>query len=109
MKAWKLTEPKKFASIDIDFPSAPCAREAKIRTLRMGICGTDISCYHGKFPFSITPNPGHELGVEVRRLGKGSKMLNPAMSARWNHTSTADIVMLVIKDREIAAKPKSLA
>ena len=32
----------------------------------MGVCGTDISCYLGKFPFFDFPRiPGHELGVEV--------------------------------------------
>ncbi|NBR21586.1 MAG: L-iditol 2-dehydrogenase [Proteobacteria bacterium] len=78
MKAWQLTESKKFASIDIDFPSAPRAGEAKIRTLRMGICGTDISCYHGKFPFFDYPRiPGHELGVEVLEVGEGVENVKP--------------------------------
>ena len=53
MKAWQLVEPKKFASIDIDAPNKPGRGQALIRTLRMGICGTDISCYLGKFPFLI--------------------------------------------------------
>ena len=78
MKAWQLTEPKKFASIDIDSPSAPRTGEAKIRTLRMGICGTDISCYHGKFPFFDYPRiPGHELGVEVLEVGEGVENVKP--------------------------------
>lgn len=36
----------------------------------MGVCGTDISCYLGKFPFFDFPRiPGHELGVEVLAIG----------------------------------------
>ena len=103
MKAWQLIKPKKFASIDIDAPSA--AGQGTIRTLRMGICGTDISCYHGKFPFFDYPRiPGHELGVEVLEVGEELKMLNPVMSARWNPTSTVINVMLVKKVRGIAVK-----
>ena len=72
MKAWQLSEPRKFASIEIDEPSSPGPGEALIRTLRMGICGTDISCYLGKFPFFDFPRiPGHELGVEVLKTGDG--------------------------------------
>ena len=64
MKAWQLSEPRKFASIEIDEPPSPGPGEALIRTLRMGICGTDISCYLGKFPFFDYPRiPGHELGL----------------------------------------------
>ena len=38
----------------------------------MGICGTDVSCYLGKFPFFDYPRiPGHELGVEVVAVGEG--------------------------------------
>ena len=38
----------------------------------MGVCGTDISCYLGKFPFFDFPRiPGHELGVEVVAVGDG--------------------------------------
>jgi 2-desacetyl-2-hydroxyethyl bacteriochlorophyllide A dehydrogenase len=43
---------------------------ALVRTHRMGVCGTDVSCYLGKFPFFDFPRiPGHELGVEVLALG----------------------------------------
>jgi 2-desacetyl-2-hydroxyethyl bacteriochlorophyllide A dehydrogenase len=41
-----------------------------VRTHRMGICGTDIACYLGKFPFFAYPRtPGHELGLEVVAVG----------------------------------------
>ena len=78
MKAWQLVEPKKFASIDIDAPNKPGRGQALIRTLRMGICGTDISCYLGKFPFFDYPRiPGHELGVEVLEVGEGVENVKP--------------------------------
>ena len=78
MKAWQLQEPKKFRPIELEAPSKPGHGEALIRTLRMGICGTDISCYLGKFPFFDYPRiPGHELGVEVMETGDGVKNVQP--------------------------------
>jgi alcohol dehydrogenase len=44
----------------------------------MGICGTDVSCYLGKFPFFDYPRiPGHELGVEILEVGEGVKNVKP--------------------------------
>ena len=41
-------------------------------------CGTDASCYLGKFPFFDYPRiPGHELGVEVIRVGQGVQNVKP--------------------------------
>ena len=72
MRAWQLIDPRKFASIEIDEPCSPGPGEALIRTHRMGICGTDISCYLGKFPFFDYPRiPGHELGVQILETGDG--------------------------------------
>ena len=51
MKALQLAEPKVFKRIDAPEPAKPGRGEALIRTSRMGICGTDVSCYLGKFPF----------------------------------------------------------
>lgn len=78
MKAWQLTEPKKFLSIEVEHPPKPARGEVLMRTLRMGICGTDISCYLGKFPFFDYPRiPGHELGVEVLEIGDGVENVKP--------------------------------
>ncbi len=72
MRAIQIVEPKTLAAIEIDFPSKPGPGQALVRTHRMGVCGTDISCYLGKFPFFAFPRiPGHELGVEVLELGAG--------------------------------------
>lgn len=44
----------------------------------MGVCGTDISCYLGKFPFFDFPRiPGHELGVEVVEVGADVDIVGP--------------------------------
>jgi alcohol dehydrogenase len=72
MRAIQIVEPKTLAAIDIATPGKPGPGEALVRTHRMGVCGTDISCYLGKFPFFAFPRiPGHELGVEVIAVGEG--------------------------------------
>lgn len=66
MQAIQFTAPQEIVIIDIPEPTAPGPGEALVRTHRMGICGTDLSCYLGKFPFFAYPRtPGHELGLEV--------------------------------------------
>ncbi len=66
MRAIQFTAPREIAIIDLPEPLAPGPGEALVRTHRMGICGTDLSCYLGKFPFFDYPRtPGHELGLEV--------------------------------------------
>lgn len=72
MIAIEFTEPKKITPIDLADEPAPGPGEALVRTHRMGICGTDLSCYLGKFPFFDYPRvPGHELGLEVIAVGDG--------------------------------------
>jgi alcohol dehydrogenase len=72
MKAIQLNAPKEFEIVDIDSPGDPAPGQAIVKTHRMGICGTDYSCYLGKFPFFDYPRiPGHELGVEVIAVGDG--------------------------------------
>lgn len=66
MNAIQFTAPKEINIVDLPEPTAPGPGEALVRTHRMGICGTDLSCYLGKFPFFAYPRtPGHELGLEV--------------------------------------------
>ncbi len=72
MRAIQISEPKTLRRLEIDEPSSPAPGYALVRTHRMGVCGTDISCYLGKFPFFDFPRiPGHELGVEVLEIGEG--------------------------------------
>ena len=66
MQAIQFTAPKEITIVDLPEPISPRPGEALVRTHRMGICGTDLSCYLGKFPFFAYPRtPGHELGLEV--------------------------------------------
>ncbi len=72
MRAIQIFAPKTMRRIEIDEPARPGAGQALVRTHRMGVCGTDVSCYLGKFPFFDFPRiPGHELGVEVLEVGAG--------------------------------------
>ncbi|MEO1831919.1 MAG: alcohol dehydrogenase catalytic domain-containing protein, partial [Akkermansiaceae bacterium] len=69
--AIEFTNPKEISSIVIADAQAPGPGEALVKTHRMGICGTDLSCYLGKFPFFDYPRiPGHELGLEVIAVGE---------------------------------------
>jgi 2-desacetyl-2-hydroxyethyl bacteriochlorophyllide A dehydrogenase len=78
MQAIEFTNPKEINIIDIPDSGAPGPGEALVRTHRMGICGTDLSCYLGKFPFFAYPRtPGHELGLEVVAVGEGVTNVQP--------------------------------
>jgi len=77
MKAIQLKQPREFSVIDLPEPDAPAAGEVLVSTHCMGICGTDLSGYLGKFPFFRYPRiPGHELGVEVLAVGDGVSHVN---------------------------------
>ncbi len=78
MQAIQFTEPRKITVVDLPDAPAPGPGEAVVRTHRMGICGTDLACYLGKFPFFAYPRtPGHELGLEVVAVGEGVTNLRP--------------------------------
>ena len=48
----------------------PGPGEALVRVRRVGICGTDLHAFRGRQPFFTYPRVlGHELGVEVLKLG----------------------------------------
>ena len=70
MKAVILEEPRHLTYRDIYEAPQPGTGEALVEVHRVGICGTDISGYLGKFPFYTYPRiPGHELGVTVLDSG----------------------------------------
>ena len=78
MKAIRLEQPRQFAYVDIADPAAPGPGQVLVKTHRMGVCGTDLSGYLGKFPFFRYPRiPGHELGVEVIAVGQGVTNVRP--------------------------------
>lgn len=70
MKAIVLQQPREMKQVEIDEAAGPGPDEALVAVHRVGICGTDLSGYLGKFPFYSYPRiPGHELGVEVLEVG----------------------------------------
>lgn len=78
MKAIQLESPHHLAHRDVAESPAPGPDEALVRTHCVGICGTDISGYLGKFPFFSYPRiPGHELGIEVLAVGTQVKNVRP--------------------------------
>jgi alcohol dehydrogenase len=78
MQAIVLEQPRQFRIHQVQEPEPPGPGEALVRVHRVGICGTDIAGYLGKFPFYAYPRiPGHELGVEIVALGPGVDQLQP--------------------------------
>jgi 2-desacetyl-2-hydroxyethyl bacteriochlorophyllide A dehydrogenase len=78
MKALQLEKPQSWRIIDIPEPQPPSAGEVLVRVHRVGVCGTDLGGYLGKFPFFSYPRiPGHELGVEVLEVGAGVVDVKP--------------------------------
>ncbi len=78
MQAIQFTAPEKIELIDLPEPLSPGPGEALVRTHRMGICGTDLACYLGKFPFFAYPRtPGHELGLEVVAVAEDVTNVKP--------------------------------
>jgi alcohol dehydrogenase len=78
MKAIVLEKPNEFQTIQIEEPAAPGPEQVLVRVHRVGICGTDIAGYQGRFPFYSYPRiPGHELGVEVLAVGTGVRNVKP--------------------------------
>ena len=72
MKAIEFAAPRTAQLIDVAEPSAPGPGQALVRSHSMGVCGTDVSAFFGRFPFFDFPRiPGHELGVEVLAVGPG--------------------------------------
>jgi len=78
VKAISFDAKESISVIDVEAPTAPKPGEAKVAVQRVGICGTDLSSYLGKFPFFEFPRtPGHELGVEVLEVGAGVTNVKP--------------------------------
>lgn len=78
MKALQIRAVKTWAPVDIPEPGKPGSGQVLVRVHRMGVCGTDVSCYLGKFPYFAFPRiPGHELGVEVLETGPDVATLCP--------------------------------
>lgn len=82
-----LEAPGRLAHRDRSHPGAPGPGEARVRVLRVGVCGTDLHAYRGRQAFIRYPVIlGHELAVEVVAVGPEA-------------TTPADIVPVRVGDR----------
>ncbi len=78
MRALQLAAPEQWNLIDIPEPAIHNADDVLLKVHRVGVCGTDIGGYLGKFPFFSYPRiPGHELGVEVLAVGSAVSHVRP--------------------------------
>ena len=72
MRAITLNQPGEFQWTDLPVANEPGPGEAKVQICTVGICGTDLHAFKGRQPFFSYPRIlGHELGVEVLRVGSG--------------------------------------
>lgn len=70
MKALLLDQPGKLLLTVRPEPPAPGPDEVLLRVRKIGVCGTDLHAYEGNQPFFSYPRIlGHELGVEVQKVG----------------------------------------
>jgi threonine dehydrogenase-like Zn-dependent dehydrogenase len=75
VKTVVLEAPGRMTMADRSDPGAPGPGEARVRVLRVGVCGTDLHAYRGRQAFIRYPVvPGHELAVEVEVLGPGTEV-----------------------------------
>ncbi|MGR3825250.1 MAG: zinc-dependent alcohol dehydrogenase [Salipiger marinus] len=71
MQAAVLTAPGRFTLQTRPVP-VPGPGEALIRVTRVGICGTDLHIFHGRYAADSLPMvPGHELAGRIAALGPG--------------------------------------
>ncbi|MDF9796478.1 2-desacetyl-2-hydroxyethyl bacteriochlorophyllide A dehydrogenase [Catalinimonas alkaloidigena] len=80
MKTLVLEEPGHFKYTETSLEESLKPDEALVKVHRIGVCGTDFHAYGGNQPFFSYPRIlGHELGVEVLKVGEDVK-----------HVSTGD-------------------
>jgi len=78
MKTIVLEEPGRFSLVSTEPPEELSPGEALVSVRRVGICGTDIHAYHGRQPYFTYPRIlGHELGIEILRIGENPDGLKP--------------------------------
>lgn len=71
-----MTEPGKIEYREAEVPGYS-ENQVLIKTLKIGICGSDIHVYHGKHPFTSYPIiQGHEIAGQVCEVGSAVKNIN---------------------------------
>jgi 2-desacetyl-2-hydroxyethyl bacteriochlorophyllide A dehydrogenase len=96
MKAAVVTAPEQMRVIDLPAPADDPAR-ALVSVESVGICGTDVSIFHGKIPVEYPRVLGHEVIGRVRRAGRpglipeGTRVLaNPSVACATCYVCRAD-------------------
>jgi len=75
-----LTAPNQLVAARSDIP-VPKKDEVLVKVLRIGVCGSDPTIYHGRHPYVSYPVVmGHEFSGTVEALGEG--VSSPALGSR---------------------------
>jgi len=78
MRAVVISKPGRAAVAEITPPQTTAPTDVLIRTLAVGICGSDVGIFRGKSPFVTYPRiPGHELAGEVVAVGRDVTHIAP--------------------------------
>lgn len=80
MKAAVLTRPERFEVREAPVPEVG-ARDVLVRVARVGICGTDMHIFHGKYARECLPLiPGHEFSGVIAEVGSEVAGLREGMA-----------------------------
>jgi L-gulonate 5-dehydrogenase len=78
MLAVSVQSPHHLEVRDVATPEEPGPGEVLLRTIRAGICGSDIHIFHGSNPFARYPRViGHEFAGVIEAVGAGVEGLAP--------------------------------
>jgi L-gulonate 5-dehydrogenase len=78
MLAISVQSPHHLEVREVSLPEAPAAGEVLVRTVRAGICGSDVHIFHGSNPFARYPRIiGHEFAGTVEAVGAGVENVAP--------------------------------
>jgi D-arabinitol dehydrogenase (NADP+) len=86
MKAIIYDRPQHFELREVPTP-APGPRDALIRVLVAGVCGTDLHLHDGEFGPTYPLTPGHEVAGEVVQLGSDVTTLRVGDRVTFDNTS----------------------
>jgi L-gulonate 5-dehydrogenase len=78
MLAISVSSPHHLEAQEIASPGQPKLGEVLLRTMRAGICGSDLHIFHGSNPFARYPRIiGHEFAGEIEAVGPDVEGLAP--------------------------------
>ncbi len=73
MKQQVMTSPGKIEFRDVHVPKI-ASQQVLVRTMRIGVCGSDIHVYHGTHPYTTYPIvQGHEVSGQIEKVGSKVK------------------------------------